>query len=100
MRVGTVLDVRPLTELRKRAYAITVDFGPGVGVKRSAAQVTELYQPTELVGRQVIGAVVNLPPKRMGPFTSEVLLLGADDHEKRVVLLAPERRTPNGSRVY
>ncbi len=99
MRVGTVLDVRPLTELRKRAYAITVDFGPGVGVKRSAAQVTELYQPTELVGRQVIGAV-NLPPKRMGPFTSEVLLLGADDGEKRVVLLMPERRTPNGSRVY
>jgi len=99
MRVGTVLDVRPLTELRKRAYAITVDFGPGVGVKRSAAQVTELYQPTELVGRQVIGAI-NLPPKRMGPFTSEVLLLGADDDEKRVVLLTPERRTPNGSRVY
>ena len=99
MRVGTVLTAQPLMNVRKKSYQLTIDFGPEIGQKYSAAQITDLYEPGGLVGRQVV-AVVNLPPKRIGPFTSDVLTLGAQDESGRVVLLTLERAVPNGMRVY
>jgi len=99
IRVGTIVEAGPFPEARKPAYRITVDFGPELGVKRSSAQITELYRPEELVGRQVL-AVVNFPPKRIAGFVSQVLVLGVDDGQGRVVLVAPERPVPNGRRLY
>ena len=99
IRVGTIVEAQPFPEARKPAYRLTVDFGPKLGVKRSSAQITELYRPEELVGRQVL-AVVNFPPKRIAGFVSQVLVLGVDDGQGRVVLVAPERPVPNGRRLY
>lgn len=99
MRVGTIVDVEEFPQARKPAYKLTVDFGEGVGTKRSSAQIVELYSPESLIGAQVVG-VVNFPPKRIAGFQSEVLVLGAADEAGRVVLLRPERSLPNGSRVY
>ena len=99
IRVGTIVEAGPFPEARKPAYRITVDFGPELGVKRSSAQITELYRSEELVGRQVL-AVVNFPPKRIAGFVSQVLVLGVDDGQGRVVLVAPERPVPNGRRLY
>ena len=99
IRVGTIIAVEPFPEARKPAYKLTVDFGPEIGTKRSSAQITRHYTPDQLVGRQIL-AVVNFPPKRIGPFTSEVLCLGLPDAEDAVVLIAPTQPVPNGGRLY
>lgn len=98
MRVGRIVAVGAFPEARKPAYKLTIDFGP-LGVKRSSVQITELYTTEELVGRLVIG-VTNFPPRRIGPFTSEVLTLGVPDEAGRVVLLAVEWDVPLGGRVF
>jgi tRNA-binding protein len=98
MRVGRVLEVEDFPEARKPAWKLTIDFGPDVGVKRSSAQITN-YAREELEGRLVV-AVVNFPPRRIGPFESEVLCLGASDEEGRVILLAPAADVPLGSRIH
>jgi tRNA-binding protein len=98
MRVGRVLEVEDFPEARKPAWKLTIDFGPEVGVKRSSAQITN-YAREELEGRLVV-AVVNFPPRRIGPFESEVLCLGASDEEGRVILLAPDVDVPLGSRIH
>ena len=99
VRVGTIVEVEAFPEARKPAWKLTIDLGPEIGVKRSSAQVTELYGRDALIGRQV-ACVVNLPPRRIGPFLSEVLTLGFPDGEGCVVLVAPERRVPNGGRLF
>ena len=98
MRVGRVLEVQPFPEARKPAWKLTVDFGPEIGVKRSSAQITN-YAQDELAGRLVV-AVVNFPPRQIGPFLSEVLCLGASDEEGRIILLAPDVDVPLGARVH
>ncbi len=97
LRAGTVLRVEPFPEARKPAYKIWVDFGP-FGVKQSSAQLTRLYGENDLVGRQVIG-VINFPPKQIAHFKSEVLLTGFILDKEEVVLVQPERRVPNGSKL-
>ena len=99
VRVGTVVAADPFPEARKPAYKLTIDFGPAIGRKRSSAQITELYTPDELVGRQV-AAVVNFPPRQIGPFMSEVLTLGFPDAEGRVVLVQPSQGVPDGGRLF
>lgn len=97
MRVGTVVDAQPFPEARRPAYKLWVDFGP-LGVKRSSAQITHRYALGDLVGRRVI-AVVNFPPKQIGPFVSEVLVLGAYDERGEVVLLRPDFEVAPGARI-
>ena len=97
IRVGVVTRAEPFPEARKPAYRLWIDFGP-LGEKRSSAQITDHYQPEDLVGRQVV-CVVNFPPKRVGPFVSEVLVLGAYVNGREVVLLAPDREVARGSRI-
>ena len=99
VRAGTVTDAQPFPEARKPAIKLWIDFGPGIGTRKSSAQITEHYDPATLVGRQVL-AVVNVPPRQIGPFISEVLTLGVSDAEGRIVLLAPERPVPNGARMH
>ncbi len=98
MRVGRVTAVDPFPEARKPAWKLTIDFGGEIGVKRSSAQITN-YGADALIGRLVV-AVVNFPPRQIGPFMSEVLCLGASDTEGRVILLAPDVDVPLGSRVH
>ncbi len=97
MRVGVVVDAQPFPEAQRAAYKLWVDFGP-LGVKRSSAQITRHYAPVELVGRRVI-AVVNFPPKQIGPFVSEVLVLGAYDEHGEVVLLRPDAEVSPGAKI-
>jgi tRNA-binding protein len=99
IRVGTILAADPFPEARKPAFKLKIDFGPGVGVKRSSAQITRLYALESLVGRQV-AAVVNFPPRQIGTFMSEVLTLGFADENGNVVLLAPDREVPYGARLF
>ena len=99
IRVGTIIEAMPFPEARKPAYKLKIDFGEELGIKRSSAQITVHYQLEELVGRQV-GAVVNFPPRQIGPFMSEVLTLGFADTNGDIVLLQPERAVPNGSRMF
>lgn len=97
MRVGRVAAVEEFPQARKPAWKLTIDFGPEIGVKRSSAQITN-YGREELEGRLVV-AVVNFPPRQIGPFMSEVLCLGASDEEGRVILLEPRTNVPLGARV-
>jgi tRNA-binding protein len=99
IRIGTILEVEPFPEARKPAFKLRIDFGPAIGVKRSSAQITEHYTPDALIGRQV-AAVVNFPPRQIGKFMSEVLTLGFPDEAGKVVLFAPDRKVPNGGRLF
>ncbi|KCZ83208.1 export-related chaperone CsaA [Hyphomonas adhaerens MHS-3] len=98
IRVGTVLEAAPLEGARKPAIRMRIDFGPGVGVKKSSAQVTVHYSPDELVGKQV-AAVVNFPPRQIGKFMSEVLTLGFADTDGAIVMFSPDKPVPNGARL-
>ena len=98
MRVGRVVAVDEFPEARVPAWKLEIDFGPEIGRKRSSAQITDNYAPDQLAGRQVV-AVVNFPPKRIGPLVSEVLVLGALDDELGVVLLRPDRDAALGDRI-
>jgi tRNA-binding protein len=98
LRVGTVVRAEPFAEARRPAYKLWVDLGEELGVKKSSAQITELYQAEELVGTQVV-CVANFPPKQIGPMMSEVLVTGFYDDEDAVVLARPDRPVPNGSRL-
>ncbi len=98
MRVGRVLAVSEFPEARKPAWKLEIDFGPEIGVKRSSAQITN-YAREELEGRLVV-AVVNFPPRQIGPFMSEVLCLGASDEEGRIILLRPDVDVPLGARIH
>jgi tRNA-binding protein len=99
IRVGTVVDARPFPEARKPAFKLTIDFGPEVGVKKSSAQLTVHYKPDQLIGRQVC-AVVNFPPRQIGPFISEVLTLGMPDEDGAVVLVKPDLLVPAGGKLF
>lgn len=99
VRVGTVTDAQAFPEARKPAYKLWIDFGAEIGVKKTSAQITEHYGIEELIGRQVM-AVVNFPPRQIGPFMSEVLTLGVLDEHGHVVLLSPDRPVPNGGRMH
>lgn len=99
VRVGTIVEALPFPQARKPAYRLVIDFGPEIGTRRSSAQITVHYTLEQLVGRQV-AAVVNFPPRQIGPVMSEVLTLGFPDEAGEVVLIAPDQRVPNGSRLF
>ncbi len=99
VRVGRITRAEPFPEARKPAYKLWIDFGPEIGEKRSSAQITTYYTCDELVGREVL-AVVNFPPRQIGPVRSEVLVLGLPDGEGNVVLVEPEREVPVGGRLH
>jgi len=99
IRIGTIVAVDPFPEARKPAYRIKIDFGPELGIKKSSAQITKYYSAESLLGRQV-AAVVNFPPRQIGPYMSEVLTLGFPDAEGEVILAAVERPVPNGVRLF
>jgi len=99
IRVGTIVGAEPFPEARKPAIKLRVDFGAAIGVKKSSAQITTHYQPDALLGKQVL-AVVNFPPRQIGPFMSEVLVLGVPDPDGKVVLIAPDIAVPNGGKLF
>lgn len=98
IRVGTILAAEAFPEARKPAYKLTIDFGAGVGTKKSSAQITDRYALDDLPGRRVM-AVVNFPPRQIGPMRSEVLVLGFADADGAIVLAAPDDAVPNGARL-
>jgi tRNA-binding protein len=99
IRCGTIREVKPFPEARKPAYKLEIDFGAPIGIKKSSAQITKYYQPEDLIGIQVL-AVVNFPPRQIGPFMSEVLTLGVPDADGEVVLVAPGQDVPDGGRLF
>jgi len=99
IRVGTIVEAQPNTSARKPALRLVIDFGPAIGTKTTSAQITRHYDAETLIGRQV-AAVVNFPPRQIGKFVSEVLVLGFPDGEGEVVLVAPTLPVPNGGRLY
>ncbi len=98
LRVGTVVRVESFPEARKPAYKVWADFGPGIGERKSSAQITAHYAPEDLVGRQIVG-VLNFPPRQVGPFMSEFLLTGFADENGRIVIAVPERLVPDGAKL-
>src|SRR3989338_11213672 len=98
LRTGTILSVEDFPEAKKPAYKLTIDFGE-FGIKKSSVQIVALYKKEELVGRQVVG-VINFPPKKIGPFMSECLTTGFPDENGNVVLTQPERKVPNGAKMF
>lgn len=99
IRIGTIVEAEPFPEARKPAFKLKIDFGPAIGIKKSSAQIVARYALEELPGRQV-AAVVNFPPRQIGKFMSEVLTLGFADEAGEVILFAPDRAVPNGSRLF
>ena len=99
IRAGTILSAEVFPEARKPALKLVIDFGSKIGIKKSSAQITRHYAPQSLVGKQVV-AVVNFPPRQIGPFMSEVLTLGVPDADGEVVLLHPSLPVPNGGRMF
>jgi tRNA-binding protein len=99
IRVGTIVDAQPFPQARKPAIKLVIDFGGTIGTKRSSAQLTVHYKPDQLIGRQVC-AVVNFPPRQIGPFISEVLTLGMPDADGAVVLVRPDLQVPDGGRLF
>jgi tRNA-binding protein len=97
LRIGTILKAELLENAKTPAYILEIDLGK-LGIKRSSAQITDLYQRSDLVGKQIV-AVVNLLPKKIAGFTSEVLVLGANNKDSAVILLEPQKNIPNGSKV-
>ena len=98
LRVGTVVDVDEFPEARKPAWKLTVDFGAALGLRRSSAQITDLYDRDSLVGRQVL-AVLNFPKKQIGPFMSECLITGLEREDGAIVLMTPDKPVPNGAKL-
>lgn len=99
VHAGTIVAAEPFPEARKPAFKLTIDFGPVIGTKRSSAQITALYTIEALIGRQVI-AVTNFSPRQIGPFMSEVLVLGLSDDAGAITLLAPDHPVPDGARMH
>lgn len=99
IRAGTVIRAEPFPEARKPAIKLWMDFGPGIGERKSSAQIADLYTPEQLVGKRVM-AVVNFPPRQIGPFMSEVLVLGFPDLDGRIVLVEPAGSVANGARLF
>lgn len=99
IRIGTIVEAEPFPEARKPAFKLKIDFGPAIGVKKSSAQIVDRYALEELAGRQV-AAVVNFRPRQIGQFMSEVLTLGFADEAGAVILFAPDRKVPDGSRLF
>lgn len=99
IRCGTIIKAEPFPEARKPAFKLVIDFGADIGKRKSSAQITKHYDCDALLGKQVM-AVVNFPPRQIGPFMSEVLTLGVPDDEGEVVLICPDKSVPDGGRLY
>jgi tRNA-binding protein len=99
IRVGTIVAAEPYPEARKPAIKLVIDFGPAIGTRKSSAQLTVRYEPAGLIGRQV-AAVVNFPPRQIGKFMSEVLVLGFPDEQGAVVLVVPDKKVPDGGKLF